>query len=199
MLLKEEPSGQLLIKQLAQSQIPTKPYSNVARKNNTRDQIRLKHQILNKIHQCPQQVDTWIKLIIQAKYGQVHCQGYPNNLFKVIVHAKYQQMEHHMVQQNKIQGIQLALGLTHRKEMREERHIVCPIEETIQFLRNVGSLHLVKSSRLDLLDVYQQQQGLRTSQEMKKKRLYPKLLRLQLRLTRYTKVLIVTPPSPKYW
>ncbi|XP_052626095.1 protein ESSENTIAL FOR POTEXVIRUS ACCUMULATION 1 isoform X1 [Lactuca sativa] len=174
MLLKEQQSRQLLLEQLAQNQMraaQAQSRADAARSNNALDQILLKHQILNELHQRSQHVDpSSIEHLIQAKYGrQGQGQGHPNELLELIAHAKHGQMEHHMLQQEQFQGRQqlplpLGLGLRQRMEMEEERRLGSvwpgPVDETTQFLRNAGGLHRVNSSGLSPLDVYQQQQRL---------------------------------------
>ncbi|CAI9278160.1 unnamed protein product [Lactuca saligna] len=178
MLLKEQQSRQLLLEQLAQNQMraaqaQAQSRVDAARSNNALDQILLKHQILNELHQRSQHVDpSSIEHLIQAKYGrqgQGQGQGHPNELLELIAHAKHGQMEHHMLQQEQFQGRQqlplpLGLGLRQRMEMEEERRLGSvwpgPVDETTQFLRSAGGLHRVNSSGLSPLDVYQQQQRL---------------------------------------
>ncbi|CAH1417340.1 unnamed protein product [Lactuca virosa] len=172
MLLKEQQSRQLLLEQLAQNQMraaQAQSRADAARSNNALDQILLKHQILNELHQRSQHVDpSSIEHLIQAKYGR-QGQGHPNELLELIAHAKHGQMEHHMLQQEQFQGRQqlplpLPLGLRQRMEMEEERRLGSvwpgPVDETTQFLRSAGGIHRVNSSGLSPLDVYQQQQRL---------------------------------------
>ncbi|CAI9278157.1 unnamed protein product [Lactuca saligna] len=174
MLLKEQQSRQLLLEQLAQNQMraaqaQAQSRADAARSNNALDQILLKHQILNELHQRSQHVDpSSIEHLIQAKYGR-QGQGHPNELLELIAHAKHGQMEHHMLQQEQFQGRQqlplpLGLGLRQRMEMEEERRLGSvwpgPVDETTQFLRSAGGIPRVNSSGLSPLDVYQQQQRL---------------------------------------
>ncbi|KAJ9563952.1 hypothetical protein OSB04_009112 [Centaurea solstitialis] len=169
MLLKEQQSRQLLLEQLAQNQMREgrgQSRADVARSNNALDQILLKHQILNELHQRsqrhPQSVDPSIEHLVQAKYGQLPHQGHPNDILELIAHAKHGQMpslEHHMLQHEQFQGRQLPMGLRQRIEMEEERRLgsAWPLDETSQFLRNSGGLHRTNSAGLSPLDLYQQQ------------------------------------------
>ncbi|KAI3720448.1 hypothetical protein L6452_21366 [Arctium lappa] len=169
MLLKEQQSRQLLLEQLAQNQMRDghgQSRAEVARSNNALDQIILKHQILNELHQRsqrhPQNVDPSIEHLVQAKYGQLPHQGHPNDLLELIAHAKHGQMpslEHHMLQHEQFHGRQLPMGLRQRIEMEEERRLgsAWPLDETSRFLRNSGGLHRANSAGLSPLDLYQQQ------------------------------------------
>lgn len=154
MLLKE----QLLLEQLAQNQI-----RDGRGPNNALDQILLKHQILNELHQRSQHhsqnIDPSIEHLIQAKYGQLPHQGHPSDLLDLIAHAKHggqmQSMEHQMFQHEQFHGRQSPMGLRH---LEEERRLgsVWPGNETSQFLRNTGGLNRSNSS-VNPLDLYQQQ------------------------------------------
>ncbi|XP_024987629.1 uncharacterized protein LOC112522619 isoform X2 [Cynara cardunculus var. scolymus] len=169
MLLKEQQSRQLLLEQLAQNQMRDgrgQSRADVARSNNALDQIILKHQILNELHQRsqrhPQNVDPSIEHLVQAKYGQLPHQGHPNDLLELIAHAKHGQMpslEHHMLQHEQFHGRQLPMGLRQRIEMEEERRLgsAWSLDETTQFLRNSGGLHRANSAGLSPLDLYKQQ------------------------------------------